>query len=113
MKEIADILKIYKSGIENHLHQFGYVNHFNVWVPQKLCEKNLLDYISACNSLLKCKKNVLFLKQIGTGNEKRILYNNVEWKRLGASEMNYHQLHPRPVVIQRRNTVRLEESPLL
>ena len=78
-----------------------------------LSEKNLLDCISTCNSVLKCKKNVLLLKQIGTGNEKRILYNNVEWKRLGASEMNYHQLHRRPVVIQRRNMVRLEESPLL
>ena len=70
MKEIADILKIYKSGIENHLHQFGYVNHFNVWVPQKLCEKNFLDYISACNSLLKHKENVPFIKQIVMGDGK-------------------------------------------
>ena len=35
MQEIADILKISKSRTENHLHQVGYVNHFDVWVPHK------------------------------------------------------------------------------
>ena len=44
--EIADILKMSKSSVENHLHQFGYVNCFDVWVPHKLTEKNLLDHIS-------------------------------------------------------------------
>ena len=34
-REIADILKISKSNIENHLHQLGYVNRFDVWVPRK------------------------------------------------------------------------------
>ena len=36
MGEIANILKISKSSIENHLHQLGYVNCFDVWVPHKL-----------------------------------------------------------------------------
>ena len=34
-QEIADILKISKSSVENHLHQLGYVNSFDVWVPHK------------------------------------------------------------------------------
>ena len=80
-REIAGILKISKSRVENHLHQLGYVNRFDVWVPQKLSEKNLLDHITTCNSLLKRNENVLFLKQIVMGDEKWILYNNVEWKR--------------------------------
>ena len=42
MQEIADILKISKSSIENHLHQLGYVHHFDVWVPHKLSEKTFL-----------------------------------------------------------------------
>ena len=33
--EIANILKISKSSIKNHLHQIGYVNHFDVWVQHK------------------------------------------------------------------------------
>ena len=95
MQEIANILKMYKSSIENHLHQLGYVNRFDVWVLHKLSEKKLLDRISACDSLLKCNENVPFLKQIMMGDEKWILYNNVEQKKSWASEMNHHQLHQR------------------
>ena len=80
-REIANILKISKSSIENYLPHLGYVNCFDVWVPHKLSEINLLDCISACDSLLKHNENVPFLKQIVTGNEKWILYNNMEWKR--------------------------------
>ena len=60
----ADILKISKSSTENHLHQLGYVHHFDVWVPHKLSKKTLLDSISTCDSLLKHNENVPFLKQI-------------------------------------------------
>ena len=63
------------------MHQLGYVHHFDVWAPHKLTEKNLLDHVSACDSLLKRNENIPFLKQIVTGDEKWILYNNVEWKR--------------------------------
>ena len=80
-REIADILKISKSSVENHLHQFGYVHHFDVWIPHKLGGKNLLDHISSCDSLLKRNENVLFLKQIVMDDEKWILYSNVEQKR--------------------------------
>ena len=45
MREIANILKISKSSVENHLLQLSYVNRFDVWVPHKLSEKNL-DHIS-------------------------------------------------------------------
>ena len=34
-REIANILKISKSSVENHLHQLGYVLRFDVWVPHK------------------------------------------------------------------------------
>ena len=42
MREIADILRISRSRIENNLHQLGYVNRFDVWVPHKLGEKTFL-----------------------------------------------------------------------
>ena len=80
-QEIADILKISKSSVENLLHRLGYVNRFDVWVPHKLSKKNLFDHISICDSLLKCNEDVPFLKQIVMVDEKWILYNNVEWKR--------------------------------
>ena len=100
--ERANILEISKSSAENHLHQLGYVNCFDVWVPHKLSENNPLDRISTSNPLLKLNENVPFLKQIVMGDEKWILYNNVEWKRSWASEMNHHQPYQRPIFVQRR-----------
>ena len=40
MLEIADTLNISKSRIENHLHQVGYVTHFDIWVVHKLSKKS-------------------------------------------------------------------------
>ena len=57
-QEIVNILKISKSSIGNHLHQPGYLNCFDVWVPPKLSKKILLGCISACDSLLKHNENV-------------------------------------------------------
>ena len=39
LQDMVSILKIFKSSIENHLHQLGFVNHFDVWVHQKLRKK--------------------------------------------------------------------------
>ena len=65
------------------MHQLGYINGFDVWVPHKLIKKNLLDAVSACSFLLKHNK-ILFLKQIVMADEKCILYNNVDWERFGG-----------------------------
>ena len=82
MLEVTDILKISKSSIENHLYQLAYVNYFDVWFPHKLSGKNLLDHISAYDSLLKHNKDVSFFKTNCDCNEKWILYSNVEQKIL-------------------------------
>ena len=74
-------------------------------VLHKLKEKNLLDHISACNSLLKHNENVLFLKQIVTGNEKWILYSKVGWKRSWGKQNEPPRttpkasLHPKKVIL--------------
>ena len=72
MREIAGILKISKSGVENHLHHFGYVYFSDVCVPHRLSggKKNFLDHTSTCNSLLKHNERFLLIKHIVTGNEK-------------------------------------------
>ena len=71
----ADILKISKSSIENHLHKLGFVIALVFWAWRS---EKALDCISTCNSLLKRNKNVPFLKQIVMGDENWILYNNVK-----------------------------------
>ena len=63
------------------MHQLGYVSRFDVWLPHKLSKENLLDHISTLDSLLERNENVPFLKQTVMGDEKWILYNNVERKR--------------------------------
>jgi hypothetical protein len=93
MWEIADIFKISKSNTKNHLYPLSYVNNFDIWVPQKLREKNLLDYIFACNYLHKCNEIVPFLKQIVMDNENWILYIMWNGKDCGARKMNHHQPH--------------------
>jgi len=44
-------------------------------------EKNLMDRISICDSLYKRNEETPFLKQVVTGDEKWIIYNNVKRKR--------------------------------
>ena len=78
MLEITSVLKISKSSVENHSHHLDCVNHFDVWILHKLSKKKNLDHVSACSSLLRCNENVLFFKEIVVGDEKWILYNNVE-----------------------------------
>ena len=87
------------------MHQLGYVNCFDVWVPHKLSEKNLLDYISICDSLLKHNKNVPLLKQIMMSDGKCILYDNAECKRLWGkcneppATTPKASLHPKKVML--------------
>ena len=75
MLVITDILTIFKSSVENNLNLLGYVNHFDVWVPYRLSEENLLSHISACSSLLQCNRKPFVLKtncEIVMGHEKWI-----------------------------------------
>jgi len=75
-----------KSTIHEHFVKLGYINRFDVWFPHDLTEKNLMDRI--CDSLYKRNEETLFLKQVVMGDEKWIIYNNVE-KDLGESGMNH------------------------
>ena len=65
----------------------------------------LLAGISTCDSLIKCNKTVLFLKQLMTGHEKWILYNNVDWRRSWGKRNELPpttpeaSLHPKKVML--------------
>jgi len=79
-RKLAEMLNMSKSTIHEYFVKLGYINRFDVWVPHDLTEKNLMDRISICDSLYKCNEEIPFL-QIVTGDEKWIIYNNVERKR--------------------------------
>lgn len=80
-REIAVIVNVSQKTISNHLLKMGYVSRYDIWVPHHLNEKSLIDRISICSSLLKRNQESPFLKRIITGDEKWILYNNVQRKR--------------------------------
>ena len=60
MPEIADISKISKSIFENHFHQLGYVNHFDAWVPHKICRINFLTAFTHELLYLNVMKSTVF-----------------------------------------------------
>ncbi|XP_032690173.1 histone-lysine N-methyltransferase SETMAR-like [Odontomachus brunneus] len=80
-REIADVLQISKSSVENYLHQLGYVSRLDVRVPHELSEAHLIQRISISDSLGKHEKNDPFLNRMVTGDEKWIVYNNIKSKR--------------------------------
>ncbi|KAM5283286.1 methionine-R-sulfoxide reductase B2, mitochondrial isoform 1-T1 [Hipposideros larvatus] len=80
-QEIADTLNIHHSSIHDHLKKLGYVSKLDIWVLHELKEVHLTERINICNMLMKHEENDLFVKQLITGDEKWIVYNNVVHKR--------------------------------
>ncbi|XP_014471358.1 PREDICTED: histone-lysine N-methyltransferase SETMAR-like [Dinoponera quadriceps] len=78
---IAQELKISQKTVWNHLHKAGFKKKLDVWVPHELTQKNLLDRIDACDSLLKRNEIDLFLKRMVTVDEKWVTYENNSRKR--------------------------------
>lgn len=74
-------LNIAQKTVLNHLNKAGYKKKFDVWVPHELTQKNFMDRISICESLLNRNKVDPFLKRMVTGDEKWITYDNVKRKR--------------------------------
>ncbi|KAG5325309.1 SETMR methyltransferase, partial [Pseudoatta argentina] len=77
-RDIAEILHISHMSVVRHLETLGYVNRYDVWVPHDLTERNLMDRISVSDSLLKRNENDPFLERTIIGDEKWIVYNNVQ-----------------------------------
>jgi len=113
IRKLAEILNMSKSTIHEHFVKLGYINRFDVWVPHDLTEKNLMDRISICNLLYKCNEETSFLKQVVTGDEKWIIYNNVErkrsWGKRNEPSLATLGLHPKKVMC----LVGLERDPVL
>ena len=86
MTEIEDKLKIPKSTIHRHIKSLGLVKKLDILVPHELKEIHLTNRINACDMHLKRNEFDTFLKRIITGDEKWIVYNNVNRKRWSRSK---------------------------
>lgn len=99
-QEIAETLNIGQSTVHDHLKKLGFVSKLDVWVPHELKEIHLVNRLTICDLLLQREENDPFLKRMITGDEKWIVYNNVERKRSwgkrseppqSTSKANIHQ----------------------
>ena len=54
---------------------------YDLWVPHQPSPENLIDRVSICVSLRARQKKEPFLDRIVTGDEKWVLYKNVQRKR--------------------------------
>ena len=80
-RDIAEKLNVSHTCIEKKLKMLGYVKKLDLWLPHQLKEIHLTQRISICDSLLKRNEFDPFLKNLITGDEKWIVYNNVNRKR--------------------------------
>ena len=76
---IADIHKISKSSIENHLQQLDYINCFDVWVPHKLKWKKKTFLTIFPHEILYL--NIMKMSHFSDGWWKVNTMHNVDWKR--------------------------------
>lgn len=65
----------------------GNVHRYDGWLPHDLTKRNLIDYISICDSLLKNSKNNLFWKK--KDNEKWIVYHNIERMMINGNKRSH------------------------
>ena len=71
------MLKILKLTIDCYIKRLRLVKKLNIWIPHELKEIHLRNRINACDLHLKRNEFDPFLKQIITGDEKWIVYDNV------------------------------------
>lgn len=104
-RELEEILGIPKSTIHEHLWKLGFINRLDVWIPHLLSENNLRNRINICDLLYKRNKVTPFLKEMVTGDEKWIIYNNVQRKRSWGKPCDLPlttakaSLHPKKVML--------------
>ena len=98
-------MKVDHTTILRHLSEIGKVKKMDKWVPHELTERNKLDRLNVCSSLLIRFHREPFFDRIITCDKKWVLYDNrkrcARW--LNRNEACAHtprpSLHPRKILI--------------
>lgn len=101
-REIGEKLNIPQSTIHDHIRRLGMVKKLDIWVPHELKEIHLTNRLNVCDMHLKRNENYPFLKQIITGDEKWIVYNNVNRKRSWCKHDEAPQTTPKADIHQKK-----------
>ncbi|KAJ0176860.1 hypothetical protein K1T71_008039 [Dendrolimus kikuchii] len=68
--DLAGELGIDHKTVLAHLKKAGYTKKLDIWVPHELTERNLINRVLICDSLLRRNETEPFLKKLITGDEK-------------------------------------------
>ncbi|KAL0851131.1 hypothetical protein ABMA28_006996 [Loxostege sticticalis] len=66
--DVAEELGIGHKTVLAHLKKTGYTKMFDIWVPHELTERNLMNRVLICDSLLGRNETEPFLKKLITGD---------------------------------------------
>ncbi|KAJ0183521.1 hypothetical protein K1T71_001497 [Dendrolimus kikuchii] len=87
--DVAGELGIDHKTVLAHLKKAGYTKKLDIWVPHELTERNLMNGVLICDSLLRRNETEPFLKKLITGDKKWITYDkNVRkrsWSKAGQA----------------------------
>ncbi|GFW09025.1 histone-lysine N-methyltransferase SETMAR [Trichonephila clavipes] len=95
-------LKIDHKTVLNHLRKVEFKKELDVLVPHQLTPKNMMDRIFFSEALAKRKEIDPFLKQMVTGDEKWVTYDNIEQKRLWSKRGEAAQKVAKPGLTARK-----------
>ena len=101
-REIVEKLDVSHTCIQKILKQLGYVKKLDSWVPHQLKEIHLTQRISIYDSLLKLNEIDPFLKQPIAGDQKWIVYNNVNRNRSWVMQDEPAQRTPKAETYQQK-----------
>ncbi|KAJ0182863.1 hypothetical protein K1T71_002232 [Dendrolimus kikuchii] len=79
--DVAGEMGIDHKTVLAHFKKSGYTKKLDIWVPHELTERNIMNRVLICDSLLRRKETEPFLKKLITGDEKWITYDNSVRKR--------------------------------
>ncbi|KAK2580003.1 hypothetical protein KPH14_010768 [Odynerus spinipes] len=105
VREIAKRLNVSHPTIENHIRCLGLVKKLDIWVPHELKEIHLTQRINICDTHFKRNAIDPFLKRIITGDEKWVVYNNINRKRSwskhdeSAQTISKAELHQKKIML--------------
>ncbi|GFU59239.1 histone-lysine N-methyltransferase SETMAR [Trichonephila clavipes] len=101
-QEIAEEFDIHHTTAGDHIKYLGFVLKRSVSVPHELTEKNLSDRVRMYSSHLIRHNVEPFLDKLITGDEKRILYENIKRKKILLQTRNIISTVPKPSINQRK-----------
>ncbi|CAH2216963.1 jg20785 [Pararge aegeria aegeria] len=93
---VAEELGIDHKTVLEHLKITGYTKKLDIWVPHELTERNLMNRVLICDSLLRRNKTEPFLKKLITSDEMWIMYDKNVRKGRGQRPVRLHRLWRNP-----------------